>query len=112
MNVFAAGRDICEGRLLQKVLQWPTQLLFQQFAKRKVGLGHLRWNLAVPEERQYPLQPSGALYGRISFCALRGRACARCICQLSGSLGFRAQHCKQTGAVDIDDFEQTVELTH
>jgi hypothetical protein len=89
-----------EGQITR--LSPRLQLLFNGFAEFDVVLGHVRRDVAVLEEGQHPLDPSGTQFGLMPLGALRGRALSGRVNKLPGGFGFERKNHNEAVAIDVD----------
>jgi hypothetical protein len=90
---------LCEWRVAR--LAPRTQLLFNGFAEFDVALGHVRCDVAVQEERQDPVDPSGTLFGFAPLGALGSGALSSSVDRLPG--GFGRKNRNEAIAIDVDE---------
>jgi hypothetical protein len=79
-----------------------TQLLFKGFAEFDVALGHVRRDVAVLEEGQHPIGPSGKAFGFMPLGALRSRALSSSSDKLPGGFGLGRKNRNEAFAIDVD----------
>jgi hypothetical protein len=77
--------------------------LFNRFAEFDVVLGHVRCDVAVLEERQDPVDPSGTVFGFLPPFALRSGAMSSSRDKLPGGYGFGRENRNEAIAIDVDE---------
>jgi hypothetical protein len=79
-----------------------TQLLFNGFAEFDRVRRHVRCDVAVLEEGQDPVDPSGMAFGFLPLDALRSGALTSSVYKLPGGFGLERKNRNETIAIDVD----------
>jgi hypothetical protein len=77
--------------------------LFNGFAELDVALRHVRCDVAVLEEGQDPVGPSGMAFGFMPLGALRSGALSGSVDKLPGGFGFGDKNRNEAIAIDVDE---------